>query len=253
MAVRIAVANQKGGVGKTTTSICVAQELIRRGYNVLFIDCDAQCNSTGFYEAKVKDQATLIDILCDDEPAENCVQNTEKGDIIASDPQLANAENLVQVDERRFTHLKRSCRSVDDKYDYIIIDTPPSIGVALKNVLAYTDYVIIPVEETGWSMTGLMDFAKALDLARDNNEKLKVAGILTVKAKERTKKAARMGALAESIAKELKTKRFKTTIRESVSCAEALTEYFVPLHIYAEHSTTYRDYDAFVDELLEEI
>ena len=75
------------------------------------------------------------------------------------------------------------------EYDYIIIDTPPSIGVALKNVLGAVDYVIIPVEESGWSLDGLMDFAIALDLARDNNETLRVAGILTVKSKERTRKS----------------------------------------------------------------
>lgn len=75
---------------------------------------------------------------------------TEKGDIIESDKLLSDAETMVKVDERRFTHLKRSLKSVEDKYDYIIIDTPSSIGAALKNVLAAVDYVIIPVEKSGW-------------------------------------------------------------------------------------------------------
>ena len=73
--------------------------------------------------------------------------------------------------------MKRSLKSIDGQYDYVIIDTPPSIGVALKNVLAAADYVIIPVEESGWSLDGLMDFSEALELARDNNENLKVMGI----------------------------------------------------------------------------
>ncbi len=250
MAIKIAVANQKGGVGKTTTSICLAQTLKSKGYRVLFIDSDAQCNSTNFYEAKIKDEATLVDILCGDLSADECIQQTDKGDIIASDPELSDAENTVKVDERRFTHLKRSCRSIEDKYDFIIVDTPPSIGVALKNVLAYVEYVIVPIEESGWSMAGLMDFAKALDLARDNNEKLNVVGILTVKSKERTKKAQRMANIAEGIAEKLGTILFKTKIRESVACAEALTEYMVPLNEYAPNSTTNIDYNAFVDELL---
>lgn len=250
MAIKIAVSNQKGGVGKTTTSICIAQELRQRGYKVLFIDTDAQCNSTSFYEAKTENEATLVDILCGDLAANECIQKTKKGDIIPSDKMLSDAENMVKVDERRFTHLKRSCRSIDSQYDYVIVDTPPVIGVALKNVLAYVNYIVIPVEESGWSLDGLMDFANAIDLAKDNNESLRVAGILTVKSKQRTKKSARMGELAKTIATKLGTKRFETKIRESVACAEALTEYYVPLSEYAPQSTTNEDYEKFVDELL---
>lgn len=251
MAVKIAVANQKGGVGKTTTSICVAQELRNRGYKVLFIDTDAQCNSTKFYEAQTDGEATLADIMYGDLPAAECIQTTEKGDIIPSDKLIYEAENMVKVDERRFIHLKRSLKSVENNYDFIIVDTPPVVGVALKNVLAAVQFIIIPVEESGWALDGLLDFANAIELAQDNNEALTVAGILTVKAKERTKKSARMGELAAIVAEQLHTKTFGTKIRESVACAEALTEYYVPLSEYAPNSTTNQDYMKFVDELLE--
>ena len=76
--IRIGVANQKCGVGKTTTSICVAQELKSRGFKVLLVDTDAQCNSMKFYEARTENEATVIDIFCGDEPALNCVQHTER-------------------------------------------------------------------------------------------------------------------------------------------------------------------------------
>ena len=251
--IRIAISNQKGGVGKTTTGLCVAQELKSRGFQVLLIDTDAQCNSTKFYEARTEQEATVLDIFCGDEPALNCVQHTAKGDIIASDKLLSDAETMVKVDERRFTHLKRSLKSLEYKYDYVIVDTPPSIGVVLKNVLAAVDYVIIPVEESGWSLDGLMDFANALDLARDNNENLQVAGILIVKAKERTRKSRRMGELASQVAEKLGTKCFQTKIRESVACTEALTEYYVPLNEYAQSSTTAQDYKNFVNEILEKL
>ena len=251
--VKLAVANQKGGVGKTTTSLCVAQELRERGYRVLLVDTDAQSNSTKFYEARSEREATVLDILCGDMPATECIQHTLKGDIIASDKLLSDAETMVKVDERRFTHLKRSLKSVEGQYDYVIFDTPPSIGVLLKNVLGTADYVIIPVEESGWSLDGLMDFAQALELARDNNDCLKVLGILTVKAKERTRKGKRMGELASRIAEKLGTKCFRTKIRESVVCTEALTEYYVPLQEYAPTSTTLQDYREFVNEIMEEI
>lgn len=249
----LAVANQEGGVGKTTTSLCVAQELLNRGKRVFLIDMDAQSNSTKFYEAQTEETGTMLDILCGDLPAIECVQHTEKGDIISSDRQLSDAETMVKVDERRYSHLKRSLKSVEDLYDFIIIDTPPAIGVVLKNVLATVNYVIIPAEESGWSLDGLMDFANALELARDNNENLKLAGILTVKAKERTRKSKRMGDLAATIANKLGTQCFRTKIRESVSCSEALTEYYVPLSEYAPKGTTTEDYKNFVDELLEEL
>ena len=253
MARKIAVANQKGGVGKTTTAICLAQELIAKGYKVLFIDSDAQCNSTAFYGGETEGRSTLADILYGDAPAAECIQHTDNGDIIPADKALSDAETTVKVNERRFTHLKRSCKGIEDDYDYIIVDTPPHIGVALKNVLAYVDGIVIPVEETGWSLDGLMDFAEAIEMARDNNEKLALYGILTVKSKQRTKKAARIADLAEQIAEDLKTRRFKTKIRESVACAEAMTEFCVPLHKYAPKSTTYQDYRDFTDELLEVI
>lgn len=253
MSVKIAIANQKGGAGKTTTAICFAQELIRKKKRVLFIDTDAQCNSSTFYKAQIENTATLIDILCADEPAKNCIQHTEKGDIIPSDPQLSEAETSVKMDERRFSHLKRSCKGIENEYDYIVLDTPPAIGVSLKNVLNYADYVIIPVDESGWSVSGLMDFINAIDLARDNNENLKIAGIVTIKAKERTNKSKRMSQHVDKLAESIGTKHFKTKIRESVACSEALTEYFVPLHEYAPTSTTCEDYAALVKEFLKEV
>jgi len=251
MAVKIAVANQKGGVGKTTTAICVAEELIRRGKRVLFIDTDSQCNSTSFFGAKTEDTSTMLDILCGDMDAKECIQHTENGNIIPSDKELRDAENMVKNDERRFSHLKRSCRSIENDYDYIIIDTPPVIGVTLKNVLGYANKIIIPVEESGWSLQGIMDFSDAIDLARDNNESLEVSGILIVKSKKNTNKSKRIGELADKLAEKLSCGVFPVKIRESVKCAEALTEYYVPLHEYDKSCTTQLDYEQFVDILLE--
>ena len=253
MAKVITVANQKGGCGKTTTSICLAQELISRKYKVLFIDADAQCNSTTFYGAKTKEIETLLDIVCGDVPANECVQHTERGDIIPSDPGLVDAENMIKVDERRFNHLKRSLKSVKDDYDYIVIDTPPAIGVMLKNVLAATDYVVIPVQESGWSVDGLLQFSYAIELAAENNENIKIAGILIVDSQPRTSKSARMETYVNEAAKKMNTIAFKAKVHHSVKCSEALTEYGVPLNEYAPQSKPAEDYKQFTTELLEVI
>lgn len=249
---RICISNQKGGVGKTTTSIMLAQELQRRGYRVLFVDTDPQCNSTNFYEAETIDHTTMIDVLCDnpkDVDYGDLVQHTKKGDIIAADPELSDAETMVKSDELRFLHLKLVLSRVEGNYDYIIFDTPPSIGVVLKNVLAYVDEIIIPVEESGWSMQGLINFADAIELAKLNNAPLTVAGILIVKSKGNTKKSTRMQGMAETLSEKLKTKVFETKIRESVRCTEALTEYYVPLYEYDSKNAVQADYEAFLDEL----
>lgn len=253
MAVKIAVANQKGGCGKSTTVLCTAEALRRAGKRVLVVDTDAQCNVTDFYGAKTEDEYTVADVLGGDTPAKECVQRLPYGDIIASDKQLKDAEHIIRVDERRFTHLKRSLKSVEESYDFILIDTPPVLGVVLKNVLAAADTIVVPVVESGWALQGLIDFAEAIDLARDNNPSLRVSGILTVKAKERTKKSARMQSMAQEIAQVLNSKTFATKIRESVRTEEALTEYRVPLGSYAPECGTWQDYLRFTEELLAEI
>ena len=253
MAIKIVFANHKGGVGKSTTSICVAQELIRREYKVLFVDGDRQGNASTFYRAEFENEATIIDILAGDVPAKECVQHTERGDIIAYDEQLENADTLVRPDELRFLHLKRSIKTVDDDYDFIIIDTPPAIDVVTKNALACADYVVIPTDESGWSVQGIMKFSRAIAMAKDTtNPNISVAGVLIVKGKN-FKKSKRAMENCKQICTALNTITFSDVIRESSACQEALTEYCVPLREYAPHATTTLDYDHFVDELLEVI
>lgn len=253
MAKIIAVANQKGGCGKTTTTICFAQELRGRKKKVLVIDTDPQCNTTDFYQAEVEDQNTVADILYGDAPAAECIQHKEYGDIIPSDKELSNAESMTRPDEMRFLHLKKSLKAVRDNYDYIIIDTPPAIGVLLKNVLATADEILIPIEESGWSVKGLMDLNDAITMAENTtNENLTIAGLLVIKAKKNTRRSRRIEETSEMLAEKMNTRLFHTKIRESVRTSEALTEYGIPLWEYAPGSTTQIDYEDFVDEFLKQ-
>lgn len=247
---KICIANQKGGVGKSTTAICMSAILSQKKKKVLCIDTDPQCNTSSFYGAVMKEMPTLADIIYGEMDATECIQHTKIGDIIPSDTELKDAETRVPVDEARFLHLKRACSNLKG-YDYVIIDTPPNIGIILKNVLAYVDEVIIPIQESGWAITGLMDFYSAIELSRGTvNPGLKISGLLTVMAKTKTTKSQRINDIADDLSKKIETTPFKTKIRESVRCTEALTEYHVPLHEYAPKCTTQKDYEEFVKEFL---
>jgi len=256
MAVVLAVSNQKGGVGKTTTAIILAQELKRRGQRVLMIDTDPQCNSTDFYGAETDGAATMMDIMCSmDTKAEECIQHREYGDIIPCERGLKDAENLVRVDDYRSLHLKRAAKGIADLYDYVVIDTPPSEGVMLRNVLAYSNYVTIPVQESGWALKGLMDYyGDTIQQAQDvTNPALKIAGILVVMSKPATNESRRIRSMAASLAEKMGTTVFSSVIRASVKVPEALTDYGVPLYQYAPQCTSQQDYEAFVDELLAKV
>lgn len=254
MAIKIAVSNAKGGVGKTTTAIMLAQELQRMENKVLVIDGDPQCNTTTFYGAEVAPgTASLADILCSlDTMAEEAIQHCENGDIIPCEQDLKDAENTVHADMYRFLHLQKAGKSINQMYDYIIVDTPPNEGVILRNVLNYVDYVVIPAQISGWSIDGLVAFYKnTIYQAQDlSNPNLKIAGILLTRYNRRTKEAKRIKEVAENIANKIGTKVFNTTIRDSVKAVEALTDYCVPLYEYENKSSVQMDYEEFVKELL---
>ncbi len=254
MAIKIAVANQKGGIGKTTTALCVAASLIKKKKKVLFVDTDPQRNSTKVYNAQIEDTETLADIMYGDTPASECVQKTEMGDIIASDDQLSSAETQIQADIKRFTHLSRSMKTVEDDYDYIIFDTPPGKGVLLGNVLMYVDYLIIPVTCDAFGVQGLADFYSTIkDYKEGPNEKLQIAGILRIKYKGRQNLTREIeDEILPQLAKDMDTKLFKTVIRESVKCQEAQTLQ-QSLFDYAPTCTTAEDYTAFLKELLKTV
>ena len=250
----ICLANQKGGCAKTTTSICLVQSLTARGYKVLLIDTDAQCNSTYFYDAQIDNRATMMDILCNDANANECIQQTKMGDIIPSDKLLKNVDIKVADDSKRFLHLKYSIESIRNNYDFIIIDTPPQISLVLRNVLVACDYIVMPVDESGWSIYGIMDLVDVInEIKHFLNKELKILGILIVKSKRRTKIAHRVRKASDEIAEKIGCIRFKNDIRESVTCKEALTEFMVPLDKYSKSCIAYIDYENFVNELLEEI
>lgn len=250
MAKVIAIANQKGGIGKTTTAVSLAAGLRMKGYKTILIDTDSQCNATDTYRAKVEDTATLYDLLFENATLDECIQHTQAGDIIACDPLLQSAEKKFPDDFGRFFVIKEKCSGLDNLYDYIIIDTPPQLGVILSNVIAYANDIIIPLTCDRYGVAGIDLLYKTITSARKvANPDLKVEGILLIKYNERLNLNKDVKSSLEQIADNLNTKVFEAKIRESVACRESQVARRT-IFEYAQNSTTATDYMNFCEELL---
>lgn len=247
MATTIAIANQKGGVGKTTTALALATGLQQRGMRVLLVDLDPQTNATDNYKAQIEGEGTLYDMLVHDEC--DVVQTTPVGDIIAGDPLLKDAVKQLEGVSAPFK-LRKGLDKLKDRYDYIVLDTPPQLSVLLTNALTAADYVVIPLTTDRFGLQGLVQFKTTVDDVREyTNPKLRVAGLLINKYSTRTNLArAALDELPE-FAKLLDTKVFETKIRESVRAQEAQAARR-SIFDWAPSSTTAADYKHFVDEIL---
>jgi len=248
----ISIANEKGGVGKSTTAITMLAILKEKGFKTLLIDTDAQHNSSGTYGAEIEDTATLFDVLLAKNTikATEAIQKTDKGDIIPGDDLLRNADRILSGD---VTRLKKKLDELKgtEKYDYIVIDTNPALNSLLYSALVTSDDVIIPVEPTKFSIEGLAQLKETIEAVQANeNKDLKIAGILITKYNERTKLGRAARDTFQIAADEFETVLFSSEIRRSqkVMDAEADEETLIE---YAPESTSAVDYISFVEEYLE--
>ena len=251
MATTYVIANQKGGIGKTTTATTLAGVLGKKG-KTLLIDADPQGNSTSTYQAVIEDQATLYDVMVDSDalPIEEAIQHMENGDIVASDPLLAKAGKLLDGNVEGLYRLQDAL-DVLDGYDYIVIDTAPSLDVVLYNCLIAADQVIIPVTADAYAMQGLTklnDTIKAVQ--KRQNPKLQIAGLLLVKYAGRSNLEKNVREEITEVENQIGTKLFSTAIRECVKTKEAQMKKRLLID-YAPNCTTMQDYCAFVEELLD--
>lgn len=244
----IAVANQKGGIGKTTTALALAAGLQRIKKKVLFVDLDPQANATDTYRAEVEGVGTAYDLLVDGDT--DCIQHTEVGDIIAGDPNLKDASKLLDGVSAAY-RLKKGLTNIAPNYDYVILDTPPALSVLLTNALTAADTVIIPLTSDRYGLHGLVQLNDTIkDIREFTNPGLQVAGLLLVKYRQTTLAKAVDESLPE-YAELFGTKIFSTKIRESIDARKAQAVQS-GLFEFAPYCTTARDYESFIKELLEE-
>lgn len=248
----ICIANQKGGIGKTTTATALASILEENGHKTLLIDADPQGNSTDTFRATTKDTATLYDVVLDRDdplPIMDAIQKTEIGDIIASDPELKEADIKLPNDGDEYFILKEALENLTG-YEYVVIDTAPADNKLLKNCLIASDKVVIPITADRYAIQGLSDLNKTLvKVKKRNNPNLEIAGLLLVKYKGRQKLAQEVKTSLDTIASQMETKVFETTIRESTNAQKAQATR-TTLVKYAPTCTTAEDYKSFTEELL---
>ena len=245
----LAIANQKGGVGKTTTSVYLAACLAVKKQRVLLVDCDPQGNaSSGFGIQKSELDATIYDVLLGGKTVKDAVQHTDYGvDVVPANINLAGAEIELVSAMSRETRLKKALDVVRDDYDFILIDCPPSLGLLTLNALAAADAVLMPIQCEFYALEGVAQLMNTLQLVRDNlNPGLAVDGVVMTMYDGRTK-------LAQDVVGEVKKNFgdivYHTLIPRNVRLSEA-PSYGQPIIFYDKHSTGARVYKELAREVL---
>ncbi len=245
----VAVTNQKGGVGKTTTALSLIGALGLRKRRVLGVDLDPQ-GSLGFSAGlDIENCDTVYEVLKGKVPIRDAIQHTELGDFLASNILLSTAELEFNMPGREYL-LKNELMKVASEYDYIVIDTPPALNVLTVNAYVAAEGLIIPMSPEILSLLGISQIRDTIDTVRKYyNPDLRVLGILLNRFNTRLNLNREVEEMSAEIAKRLDTKVFETKIRTSVAVAES------PAHgesimTYAPSSKPAQDFQLLLDELM---
>lgn len=240
----IAVANRKGGCGKTSACHAIGADLLKRGYSTLMVDMDGQKNLSYIMRADT-DGVTAFDVLTGKSSAAEAIQHTEQGDIIPASTMLENAD--VSMPSDGVTRLRDALVPIHESYDFIILDTPPSAGILTLNALIAANGLVIPAKADIFSLEGVEQMGDVVGAVRNYNARLKIYGILLSCFDGRKALSRAMVNALTSAAEGMGTRLFDTRIRDSVAIPEAQA---MQKSIYKSRSKPARDYSSFVDELL---
>jgi chromosome partitioning protein len=242
----IAIMNQKGGVGKTTTAMNLAADLTNRGNKVLIIDLDPQGNLSQTLNQERENNA--FDFL---QGKLEKVYNTPQGFFIASTPELVKIEAIFEGTGKEYK-LAEALEPLHAQFDYCIIDTPPALGLLTTQALTAADYVIVPTQPDIYGINGIYQLMQTVNAVKKYcNQKLKLAGILITRYRASVVKREAAEEL-ERVAERIGTHLFKTRIRECNALFEAPVMK-TDIYTHAPKSNAASDYRAFTDELLEAI
>jgi chromosome partitioning protein len=246
----LAVVNQKGGVGKTTTAINLSAALALEGLRTLLIDCDPQANSTGGYGFPRDDERkSIYDILAGDITLAEAILPTEIETLwlVPSSKNLIGANVELIQQERRAFKLREALETEREKYDYIVLDCPPALDLLTLNALVAADRLLVPMQAEYFALEGISELIHTLERVRGAfNPGLEIEGVLLTMYDDRTNLSQQV---RENLRDFFKDKLFKTAIPRNVRLAEA-PSYGKPVQLYDPRSRGAESYRDLADELL---
>lgn len=245
----IAVINQKGGVGKSTTVHAIGAGLTLKGYRVLYIDLDAQGNLSYTLGAATSG-LTAMELLQGKSP-QATIQRTAQGDTIASSPSLAGADTIITAVGKEY-RLREALEPLKRNYDYCIIDTPPALGILTINALTACTGAITPAQADIYSLQGISQLHTTIEtVKRYCNTALTIKGIVLTRYNSRAIISREVADMIAQTAGQLQTKLYNTKIRECTAIKEAQATQ-QSIYSYAPKSNATADYTALIDEILRE-
>lgn len=248
---KIAIINQKGGSGKTTTTVNLAASLAAKKRKVLVIDLDPQASTSQWFARTPTDKG-LLGVFLEDTPLANIITSTdtEKIFLIPSSGWLIGLEKALANEVGAETILKQKLEQLDaSKWDYVLVDCPPALGILTVNALTACDEVIVPVEARIMAVNGLVQLLQTVDIVRHRlNSALKISGIVPCRVDSRTRHSREV---VEELRKNFSDLVYKTAIRENVRLSEA-PSFGKPINEYDATSNGALDYKALALEVIKQ-